>query len=74
GRGRRKADRPGQKAAEQAEDYLVAAGKRSPQELLKEVATLEDEMYKAAADLDFEAAARLRDRISELKEAAIRNG
>ncbi|MCK0106346.1 excinuclease ABC subunit UvrB [Marinobacter sp. S0848L] len=74
GRGRRKADRPGQKAAEEAEDYLVAAGKRSPQELLKEVAGLEDEMYKAAADLDFEAAARLRDRISELKEAAIRNG
>ncbi|MBJ6138122.1 excinuclease ABC subunit UvrB [Marinobacter litoralis] len=74
GRGRRKPERPGQKAAEQAEDYRVAAGKRSPQELLKEVAILEDEMYKAAADLDFEAAARLRDRISELKEAAIRNG
>ncbi|MBZ0332849.1 excinuclease ABC subunit UvrB [Marinobacter sp. AL4B] len=74
GRGRRKAERPGQKAAEEAEDYLVAAGKRSPQELLKEVASLEDDMYQAAADLDFEAAARLRDRISELKEAAIRNG
>ncbi|RMJ02071.1 UvrABC system protein B [Marinobacter litoralis] len=74
GRGRRKAERPGQKAAEESEDYLVAASKRSPQDLLKEVAGLEDEMYKAAADLDFEAAARLRDRISELKEAAIRNG
>lgn len=74
GRGRRKAERPGQKAAEASEDYLVAASKRSPQDLLKEVAGLEDEMYKAAADLDFEAAARLRDRISELKEAAIRNG
>ncbi len=74
GRGRRKAERPGQKAAEASEDYLVAASKRSPQDLLKEVAGLEDEMYTAAADLDFEAAARLRDRISELKEAAIRNG
>ncbi|MFV8570844.1 excinuclease ABC subunit UvrB [Marinobacter sp. SBS5] len=73
GRGRRKAERPGQKAAEESEDYLVAASKRSSQDLLKEVAGLEDEMYKAAADLDFEAAARLRDRISELKEAAIRN-
>lgn len=72
GRGRRKADRPGQKAAEEAEDYLVKAGKRSPQDLLKEVARLEDEMYKAAGDLDFETAARLRDQISELKEAAIR--
>ncbi|MBE0487298.1 excinuclease ABC subunit UvrB [Marinobacter sp.] len=74
GRGRRKADRPGQKAAEEAEDYLVRAGKRSPQDLLKEVARLEDAMYKAAGDLDFETAARLRDQISELKEAAIRTG
>ncbi len=74
GRGRRKPDRPGQKAAEEAEDYLVKAGKRSPQDLLKEVARLEDDMYKAAGDLDFETAARLRDQISELKEAAIRTG
>ncbi|WP_432210063.1 excinuclease ABC subunit UvrB [Marinobacter alkaliphilus] len=74
GRGRRKAERPGQKAAEEAESYLVKAGKRSPEDLLKEVARLEDEMYKAAADLDFETAARLRDQISELKEAAIRTG
>jgi excinuclease ABC subunit B len=35
---------------------------------------LEDEMYKAAADLDFETAARLRDDISELKEASLRTG
>jgi len=74
GRGRRKTERPGQKAAEEAEDYLVKAGKRSPQDLLKEVARLEDEMYKAASDLDFEMAARLRDQISELKETAIRTG
>ncbi|MFO8141870.1 MAG: excinuclease ABC subunit UvrB [Marinobacter sp.] len=72
GRGRHKADRPGQKAAEEAEAYLVKAGKRSPQDLLKEVARLEDDMYKAAADLDFETAARLRDQVSQLKEAAIR--
>jgi excinuclease ABC subunit B len=74
GRGRRKAELPGQKAAEEAEGYMVKAGKRSPEELLKEVTRLEDDMYKAAADLDFETAARLRDQISELKEAAIRTG
>ncbi|ERS86632.1 excinuclease ABC subunit B [Marinobacter sp. EVN1] len=74
GRGRRKAERPGQKAAEEAEDYRVKVGKRSPEEVLKEVAKLEDDMYKAAADLDFESAARLRDQISELKEAALRTG
>ncbi|EMP56565.1 excinuclease ABC subunit B [Marinobacter santoriniensis NKSG1] len=74
GRGRRRAERPGQKAAEEAEQYRAKAGNRSPEEVLKEVARLEDEMYKAASDLDFETAARLRDEISELKEAALRTG
>ncbi|MFO7528439.1 MAG: excinuclease ABC subunit UvrB [Marinobacter sp.] len=74
GRGRRKAERPGQKAAEEAEQYRAKAGNRSPAEVLKEVARLEDEMYKAASELDFETAARLRDEISELKEAALRTG
>ena len=61
GRGRRKAERPGQKAAEEAEQYRAKAGNRSPEEVLKEVSRLEDEMYKAASELDFETAARLRD-------------
>ena len=74
GRGRRKAERPGQKAAEEAEQYRAKAGNRSPEEVLKEVSRLEDEMYKAASELDFETAARLRDDIVELKEAALRTG
>ncbi len=74
GRGRNKAARPGDKAAEEAERYRAKVGRRSPGELLKEVSRLEDEMYKAASDLDFEAAARLRDEISGLKEAALRIG
>ncbi|PXX91587.1 excinuclease ABC subunit B [Marinobacter vulgaris] len=74
GRGRRKAERPGQKAAEEAERYRARTGNRSPEEILKEITRLEDDMYKAAADLDFETAARLRDDISELKEAALRTG
>ena len=74
GRGRRKAERPGEKAAEEAEKYRAKAGNRSPEEVLKEITRLEDDMYKAAADLDFETAARLRDDISELKEAALRTG
>ncbi len=74
GRGRRKAERPGQKAAEEAEEYRIKAKGKSPEELLKEVTRLEDEMYKAAADLDFENAARIRDEISQLKEAALRLG
>ncbi|MDO6442006.1 excinuclease ABC subunit UvrB [Marinobacter sp. 2_MG-2023] len=74
GRGRNKATRPGEKAAEEAEQYRARVGQRTPAELLKEVSRLEDEMYKAASDLDFEAAARLRDEISALKEAALRTG
>ena len=74
GRGRRKSSRPGDMAAEEAEQYRTRVGSRSPQDLLKEVTRLEDEMYKAAAELDFEAAARLRDEISGLKEAALRTG
>lgn len=74
GRGRRKAERPGQQVAEEAADYLARAGGRSPEALLKDVARLEDDMYKAAADLDFEKAARLRDEIAGLKEAAVRMG
>ncbi|WP_296936840.1 excinuclease ABC subunit UvrB [uncultured Marinobacter sp.] len=74
GRGRRKAERPGQKAAEEAEQYRAKTGNRSPEEVLKEVSRLEDEMYKAASELDFETAARLRDEIAELKEAALRTG
>ena len=74
GRGRRKAERPGQKAAEEAEQYRAKTGNRSPEEVLKEVSRLEDDMYKAASELDFETAARLRDEIAELKEAALRTG
>ncbi|MEX2475414.1 excinuclease ABC subunit UvrB [Marinobacter sp.] len=74
GRGRRKAERPGQKAAEEAEKYRARTGNKSPQEVLKEMARLEDDMYKAASELDFEKAARLRDDIAELKEAALRTG
>ncbi|MCG8519460.1 MAG: excinuclease ABC subunit UvrB [Pseudomonadales bacterium] len=72
GRGRRKPERPGERAAEAAEQYRAKAGGHSPEELMKEISGLEDRMYKAAADLDFETAARLRDEIAELKEAAIR--
>jgi len=74
GRGRRRAERPGEKAAEEAERYRAKTGDRSPEQILKDLGKLEDDMYKAASDLYFEKAARLRDEISELKEAAMRTG
>src|SRR5690554_3693184 len=69
-----KGERPGLKAAEETEWYRAMVGNKSPEELLKEASLLEDDMYKAASELDFETAARLRDQVSELKEAALRTG
>ena len=40
----------------------------SAKKLKKEIRALEERMYKKAKDLDFEIAAGLRDRVSELKE------
>ncbi|WP_148862482.1 excinuclease ABC subunit UvrB [Marinobacter fonticola] len=69
---RRGGERPGQQAAEEAEEYRVKARGKTPEQLLKDITKLEDEMYKAASDLDFEKAARLRDEVASLKEATIR--
>jgi excinuclease ABC subunit B len=56
---------------------LVAEGEeeyRSPRELKKEIARLKEEMLKAAAELEFEKAAELRDRmlVMEKRELAVR--
>ncbi|MCP5208843.1 MAG: excinuclease ABC subunit UvrB [Hahellaceae bacterium] len=40
----------------------------APEELGKEIKRIENEMYQAASDLNFELAASLRDQISELKQ------
>ena len=41
---------------------------RSPQQLREEIAALKEQMLEAAADLDFEKAAELRDRMLELEK------
>ncbi|MFG6160487.1 excinuclease ABC subunit UvrB [Halomonas sp. 1390] len=46
----------------------------SPTELLKEVARVEDGMHEAAQNLEFEEAARLRDRLHALKERQLMLG
>ena len=46
----------------------------SPAELLKEVARVEDGMHEAAQNLEFEEAARLRDRLHALKERQLMLG
>lgn len=52
----------GRKVAEESGSYGASSGSK-----LKSIKALEDEMYAAAKALDFERAAALRDRISELK-------
>ena len=59
------------KVAEQAGAYDVALTSRTPKELSMDMKRLEDEMYQAAKDLQFEKAASLRDQISEIKERLI---
>ncbi|PID44719.1 MAG: excinuclease ABC subunit B [Proteobacteria bacterium] len=44
----------------------------NPALVAKRITQLEDEMYKAAADLNFEKAAQLRDEITELKQTVLR--
>jgi excinuclease ABC subunit B len=57
-------------AAEEQEEY------RTPGELKREIARLKGEMLQAAADLEFEKAAELRDRMLmlEKQELQVREG
>ena len=55
------------KAAEAGEKYRTMA----PEQLMKEAAKLEKQMLKAAKDLEFEEAARLRDEIRRIREQGL---
>ncbi len=57
--------RRGRKVAEEGADYLGA-----PENAAKEIERLEQEMFAKARDLEFEEAARIRDRIEKLKALA----
>ncbi|MDD0977693.1 excinuclease ABC subunit UvrB [Pseudomonas fontis] len=54
------------KAAEESARY--EAELRSPAEVTKRIKQLEEKMYQLARDLEFEAAAQLRDEITQLRE------
>lgn len=59
-----------QKAAEKGADYETMP----PEMLLKRAEKLEKQMLKAARDLEFETAARLRDEIQRLRDLALGTG
>ncbi|MGB1543825.1 MAG: helicase-related protein, partial [Spongiibacter marinus] len=66
-----KANRRGRdqrKAAEPAGDYLLDAESLAPNELAKMLKTMEQQMQEHAKNLEFEAAAKLRDKLHEIKE------
>ncbi|MCY1394836.1 UvrABC system protein B [compost metagenome] len=54
------------KAAEEAARYENEL--RSPSEITKRIRQLEEKMYQLARDLEFEAAAQMRDEIAKLRE------
>ncbi|MEQ6884553.1 excinuclease ABC subunit UvrB [Salicola sp. Rm-C-2C1-2] len=64
----------GREVAESSSDYAAEVQGKDADQMLKEIDRLEDEMYKAASNLEFEKAARLRDEANKLKEAALRYG
>ncbi|MFT6984970.1 MAG: excinuclease ABC subunit B [Psychromonas sp.] len=58
------------KVAEYKANYQI----RSEQEILKQIAKLEKEMFAFAKDLEFEKAAQLRDEVSKLHEMLVTMG
>ena len=48
-----------------------ALGELSPEQVMKRIKKLEAEMMKLARNLEFEAAAKIRDEISELRNAGL---
>jgi excinuclease ABC subunit B len=53
--------------AERSADYRTM----SPEQLIKRAAQLEKQMLRHARDLEFEAAAKLRDEIRELRQIGL---
>ena len=64
----------GRKVAEESAAYGNGDWQSLPAaDLVKQVAKVEDQMFKAARDLKFEEAARLRDLLHEMKQKVIAN-
>jgi excinuclease ABC subunit B len=70
--GPRPGDRSTAKVAERRGRYAREHGFEDPAEAAKRIAALEKRMFAHAKDLEFEAAARVRDEIRALKELALR--
>ncbi|MFT5721089.1 MAG: excinuclease ABC subunit B [Motiliproteus sp.] len=66
----KKAAKGGSKVAEAQAEYALDPATMSPKELSKAMNRLEDKMYEASKNLEFEQAARCRDQMHKLKQHA----
>jgi len=64
--GKKISNKGGRKVAETLGEYEVDPSLMKPSELLKSISKLEDKMYEASKNLEFEQAARIRDEIQRL--------
>ena len=55
------------KVADTSSSYEVSVDAMTPDQIAKRITQLEDDMYKASKELEFEKAARIRDEMVELK-------
>ncbi len=67
GRGRSAERKAARRVAEETEEYLAL----DPAKFAQRLKALEQQMYQHARDLEFEAAAQVRDQIRRLKEASL---
>ena len=66
-----KSRRASKRIAESPAEYQINYEKMSPKELGKLITQLEDKMYEAAKNLEFEQAAKFRDEITEINSALL---
>ena len=66
-------DPKGKKTESKVAESVVDWAAVSPQELGKKLKKLEAQMYSHAQNLEFEAAARIRDEIARIKAAGLLN-
>lgn len=64
--GKKISNKAGKKVAEAVGEYAVDPALMSPEQLLKSISKLEDSMYEASKNLEFEKAAQIRDEIQRL--------
>jgi excinuclease ABC subunit B len=72
--GKKVGSKASRKVTEAEPIYTPGSKPLSPKELAKALSKLEDQMYEAAKNLEFERAAQLRDQLQQLKHSSLDTG